>query len=685
MRLTDYSAPAYFAPGRRAARPPGDQENEKQVDYSHLDIVAEVERITGCSLHHVTKIEYNGRCPFPGCASRKDAFKVWDRPVLGVLSNGIREKHFWCRRCDRRGSLIDLVRQYREATTGEILTWSEAARELRIDPRSWRAIDESAGQGEQRRTLTSERRQREAERRRKAEQAELELLDAAYPLACKILAAGQITRNDLTIPLDLARSYLAARGFTLEQAAALGMGYIPTRQEIGSDQGEQIAAWRGRIIFPLSGPGGARGYAGRSLWKWTPGMTAEQHKALLDAWNDQHPTQQVTRYYKTRQAAYYGYEDATRARTLVCVEGEFDAASVRLALAGVPDIAVCAFGKAFQARLVPLNVLKIVLALDKDQAGQESIARQKDDLEARGVEVEIARPPAGKDWNDCHQIAGLDAIRAAILPALGALGARATHAQASAGIDRCVQCGQPVEDRDGAFYVDDDRASATYGDLFCMPCWRVTSRAMAASDQQGEDARASRARTHIQAIFAGEIRGAPVWPDSYTIRLLPAGMSSAEYIARWQQGERPGQVISPAIQDEQEEIAEQASDRGAFSAARNRCARHGRPIRYSDEQGGRYCDHVACWNRYRLIRAGAARGYPALSAVIDQRDYLPDTSKEPLRYTDAGAPVYPARPVVRQPLIDAGADAWRAYVAGRDYQAIDQAIKALLSEAFGTL
>ena len=101
-------------------------------------------------------------------------------------------------------------------------------------------------------------------------------------------------------------------------------------------------------------------------------------------------------------------------------------------------------------------------------------------------------------------------------------------------------------------------------------------------------------------------------------------------------------------------------------------------MRYSDEQGGRYCEQVDCWERYRLMRLGAARGYPALSGVIDPRDYLPDTSQAPLYHTTSGLPVYPARPALSKQLLAAGADAWRDYAHGRDYQDIDQAIKALV-------
>lgn len=719
----DYSAPVITGRPARSTQKGGQQaeQEEKQVDYSHLDIIAEVERITGCSLSKVSrKGVYSARCPFPGCPSMHDAFTVWDIPILGKRENGKPEVHFWCRRCDRSGDLISLIRQYREAVTGEAVTWKEAARELGIDLRTWRAFEDGTGapQAEQRRSTASERRQREREQAYKAEQAEIDLLGAWYHRARAWLAAGRIVMKDgRQIALDTALAYLQERGFSPEQAALLGLAYMPTAKEFPEIANDKtLAPWRGRILFPLAGPKGASGYAGRSLFRWKPGMLADQHKKLLDAWNERRPEQRIARYWKTRRPAYYGYEEACRASTLVIVEGEFDAASVRLALSDMPDIAVCAFGKEFQARLVPLNVLKVILALDGDQAGQEAITRQVEELEARGVTVEIARPPAGKDWNDCLLLAGLAAIRAAIAPeqAEENRGKQRINESADAGQQRpieppgyehgdiCLLCGQQIEDREGAFYVVEDKASALYGDLFCMPCWERYSAAPGGESteldriipgDQGElasaenhekprkttneteqaEQRAASCLARVQEIFEGESRGAPVWPEPVTIRLLPAGMSSAEYIERWYAGERPGRVIGPAIT---EEIAAQLDgDQGE----QHRCSKHGKPLVHGDEMGGRYCNHVDCWERYRLIRAGARRGYPALSAILDQRDYMPDLSAAPLRYTASGLPVYPARPVVRQQIIAAGADAWRAYVAARDYQAIDQAVKALAS------
>lgn len=678
----DYSSPVLTArptrsafPGRREIRS-GEPEEDKQVDYSHLDVIAEVERIIERRLvrHTRTSGKYHCACPFPDCTSKQDAFTVWDRPVLDERGNGRREVHFWCGRCGRTGSLISLIRQYREAMTGEQVSWAKAARELRIDPRTWRAMDES-DQNPGRRATASETRRHQAELQRRAEQAELATLDALYHRARAWLAAGQVTMRDgRQIPLEQARAYLRARGYTLDQAMQIRLAYIPTVQEVPELAHLVARSWRGRILFPLSGPKGASGYAGRTLWHWTSGMTAEQHKHLLETWNEQHPDQRVARHYKTRQPAYYGYDEACRASTLVIVEGEFDAASCRLALADMPDIAVCAFGKQVQARLVPVKVLHVVLALDLDHAGLQAIACLTDALQARGMTVSVATPPAGKDWNDCHVLAGLEAIRAEIVRALVVSPLATMPEQEAITVDEtrpprpvepagyergdiCLICGKPIDPTEGAFFVCEDRTSVYYGDLFCTPCWTRQHSPL-----------------HMEQV---ETTGVTV-PESLDHHAPTPEILDRQERHNQEQDARSALMAKEDLETPDELEHDRSNQDQPFTTANSRCPRHHRPWRYSDELGERYCDHVDCWERYRLIRLGAARGYPALSGVVDPRDYLPDTSKAPLYHTASGLPVYPARPAISQPLISAGTDAWHDYAVGRTYHDIDQAIKALL-------
>jgi hypothetical protein len=212
-----------------------------------------------------------------------------------------------------------------------------------------------------------------------------------------------------------------------------------------------------------------------------------------------------------------------------------------------------------------------------------------------------------------------------------------------------------------------------------MSCWECQSAIVSPEQEQGDQGR-SAILAHISAVFDGEVDGVRVWPKPFKLTLLPTGMSTSEYIERFLQGERPGQLLTGS--DQSPEPMNVSGGQGAFTASSNRCKSHGKPLQYSDEQGGRYCDHVDCWARYRLIRQGAALGYPELIGIVDRRT-VADISKGPLYYIDVPGsserlPVYPDRPPLTATLIEPGADAWRAYVAERAYQAIDQAIKALV-------
>src|SRR5258708_1071552 len=96
---SDYSSPVVTQRYQNRLTANSQPDDEKVVDYSHLDIVAEVERITGVTLKHESKNQYSARCPFPNCTSQHNAFLVWDRAILEETSSGKRQRHFYCRRC----------------------------------------------------------------------------------------------------------------------------------------------------------------------------------------------------------------------------------------------------------------------------------------------------------------------------------------------------------------------------------------------------------------------------------------------------------------------------------------------------------------------------------------------------------------------------------------------------------
>ena len=113
-----------------------------------------------------------------------------------------------------------------------------------------------------------------------------------------------------------ARQYLRERGIPLKVALAAGVGYIPAawlqeprlRQQRGL-----LHRWADRIVFPLYSPAG-RGYIGRTLWQWLPGMKETTHKALLER------SSGPKRWIKTNPAGWFGPAEEQASETLILVE-----------------------------------------------------------------------------------------------------------------------------------------------------------------------------------------------------------------------------------------------------------------------------------------------------------------------------------------------------------------------------
>lgn len=225
-----------------------------------------------------------------------------------------------------------------------------------------------------------------------------------------------------------------------------------------------------------------------------------------------------------------------------------------------------------------------------------------------------------------------------------------THADASNedSISRCDACQCTLAESDfahGRVHVDESRA-----DVYCMACWQARNGA------NGPEPKVEQHETSNNDFIDA---------DGCIVRMVPAGMTPSEYIDAWyatpQEHEKAGTSVVPA------------------KIAQDRCSKHGKPYTHSDEYGGRYCSHVDCWDRYRLMLLGANAGYPALDCVIDCRDHLADTSKSPLYHTERGIPIYPSKPVVTKHLVDAGSDAWRVFVQTSHFIEIDQAVKTVLA------
>src|SRR5438270_2134987 len=80
----------------------------KRLDFSSLDIIAEVERHTSTRLHPTSRTgkQFSGACPYDDCSVDTDGFTVWPH----LTERGC---HYYCRGCRRAGDIVKLIRDIR--------------------------------------------------------------------------------------------------------------------------------------------------------------------------------------------------------------------------------------------------------------------------------------------------------------------------------------------------------------------------------------------------------------------------------------------------------------------------------------------------------------------------------------------------------------------------------------------
>jgi hypothetical protein len=205
-----------------------------------------------------------------------------------------------------------------------------------------------------------------------------------------------------------ARRYLHERGIPLTVARNADVGYLPPTLLNGPGMRRQrklLYRWVDRLIFPLTSSDG-RGYIGRSLWHWRPGMSEAAHKELLE--QEDGPK----RWIKTNPAGWFGADTEQLPRTIILVEGAFD--RLTLLAAGFHSSEVVALaGTSVQVDWFPARVKTVVLALDGDEGGREASARLANQLILADINVEFCAPAqdhAGKDWNERWQHTGYSGI-----------------------------------------------------------------------------------------------------------------------------------------------------------------------------------------------------------------------------------------------------------------------------------
>lgn len=198
-------------------------------------------------------------------------------------------------------------------------------------------------------------------------------------------------------------AYLAERHIPLDIAQGLGVGYIPADARLTG----QLAKWRDRLMFSLGSPDG-RGYAGRSLALWEPGMDEGSHKALLDA-----TPGAPRRWEKTYPAGWLNYDALASATYVALVEGPFDLLALATASVAEGQI-VATVGTAARIGWLPRHVRGIVLAYDGDAGGQGAAATLARDAARVGLQVITAAPTVadgyGKDWSERWRRAGWDGV-----------------------------------------------------------------------------------------------------------------------------------------------------------------------------------------------------------------------------------------------------------------------------------
>ena len=222
-----------------------------------------------------------------------------------------------------------------------------------------------------------------------------------------LLALDEQMRTAL-VNTPRARAYLHERGIPLKVALATGVGYLHSTLLNGPEMRKQrglLRRWADRIIFPLTSPEG-KGYIGRSLWHWQPGMNENAHKVLLDRPGS------PRRWIKTCPAGWFGVDVDELPGSAILVEGAFD--RLTLIAAGFQATNVVALvGTAVQVDWFPSQVKTVILALDGDEGGKEASERLAHQLEQDGLRVRVCPPTQdrwGKDWNERWQRLGRQSI-----------------------------------------------------------------------------------------------------------------------------------------------------------------------------------------------------------------------------------------------------------------------------------
>jgi hypothetical protein len=396
-------------------------------DFAHIDIPSTVERYTSTRLD-VKRTQCEGACPYDDCPGDDNGFIVYD-----VLSN--RGSHFYCRTCGRHGDIVKLLQDILHKRFPEVC-------EL---------LDIGKGKS----PLTANMLREDHLRKRKEE--------AQKQLAILATIARTSQRG---LQYERAQAYLAQRGVSLEIAMQYGLCYIPPYKTMSE---ELKAAWWGmrqwtdRLIFPLSDGG----YTGRSLFLWVPGMDENEHKKVLDCFNNRvkaHNKQvkaqggkekeQIPRWYTTYTEGYFHGRALAENEHVTVVEGPFDA--LACLAAGINDV-VAAGRNGIDSNHIPVTVCYATIAFDADDKGQGGAADSEKTFRRKGIKTDQRTSPddgLGGDWSERYRRAGIDGLA----PLLNRC------EQEEGSYDRCADCGASMADEEREFFYNE------VGVCYCEKC-----------------------------------------------------------------------------------------------------------------------------------------------------------------------------------------------------------------------
>ena len=247
-----------------------------------------------------------------------------------------------------------------------------------------------------------------------------------------VAAAQRFYAAELAKPGNPAALYLEERGVPGSVARALGVGYAPAGWEtlakgLGSAWPEALLVeagllqtrseghgsydrFRNRLVFTIRDERGRPvGFSGRAL-------SAEDEPKYLNS-----PESPVFLKKRLLYALTDAREAIRRSERTVLAEGCFD--HLALYLSGVEET-VASMGTALtpeQAAKLKRLAPRVVLCYDGDSAGRHAAHAALSHLLAQGLEVAVARLPAGEDPDDVRRREGPEALATRIADAPGYL------------------------------------------------------------------------------------------------------------------------------------------------------------------------------------------------------------------------------------------------------------------------